>query len=134
MSSGGWRAESASKHREQNAKPHRGITEEDWDRARGEICTRCGRETLRVQPNTSICPRCFRNLPFDFEEMLKQNGFDVQREGNTHHASLPSFGLGFSFYLGDKSLVVSCPSETKRKLNGLPSWAKEKRIPLRFSV
>lgn len=36
------------------------ITSEDWDRAAGEICPSCDRETLRLLPagNTKVCPAC----------------------------------------------------------------------------
>lgn len=48
-------------------RPH-WATNEDWDNARGLVCSSCGREAMRV--TDGLCPECRRKVEAEREEKL----------------------------------------------------------------
>jgi NMD protein affecting ribosome stability and mRNA decay len=60
-------------------------TLQDWETARGEVCSECGQETLRIREG--LCPQCYNRKKMEqdirFEERATRRSYRARLRAGT---------------------------------------------------
>lgn len=107
------------------------MSEESWERSRGEICPACGQETLRFIGK--VCPQCARAIPDELAVKLTKIGMPSTVDGNMVRAALFEHEIRLDF-IAEQGLIYYQPArQAERRLfrgleNDLKQWTHDKGL------
>ena len=107
--------------------------EENWERARGDPCPCCGRETLRWVGKT--CHRCARSVPDQVAAFLQRFRVPATVEGDETRVDLLGHTLTVAFLPERSALYLTPGGGADRRLfqglaRELEGWAQAKGLSI----